>query len=282
MNDKWKKYLSEDAGGMPQIYCDMDGVLVDFEQGIVQQINSDLKMLEARGSDKKLEALRAALSELGRDYVTIDDLRGKSMAVKSLRNYMYARVGDDEEFWANLPWTENGRELWSYISQFKPYILTSPMQKGSERGKEMWIKINLDPIYKPERIHMHHQKYRWAKEDGRPNILIDDWTKNTVPWANSGGIAILHRDSNLGATLESLQQAMEGDPLNERDYQKESEKIKNYNKDRHAYLGTGANKYTDSGGAKPSLPTTRSDGNQLGQLPGQARRDLKPKGPKSK
>mgnify|MGYP003134268229 CR=1 FL=1 len=63
----------------------------------------------------------------------------------------------------------------------------------------------------------------------------------------------------------------------ERNYQGESERIKSYNKDRKTLLGTGANKNVGShGGVKASLPSTRSDGNQLGQMSGQTRRDTKP------
>lgn len=182
-----------------QIYCDMDGVLVDFEQGVVNQINDDLKMLKARASGKRLQALRAALKEIGRDYVTLDDLRGKSTAVKALRNYMYARVGDDEEFWANLPWMPNGKRLWDAIAKHNPHILTSPMQDGSKRGKQIWIENNLKPS--PDKVFMSHEKYNWADES---SVLIDDWSKNTVPWAEKGGIAIKHADSEFDQTLDKL------------------------------------------------------------------------------
>jgi hypothetical protein len=49
---------------------------------------------------------------------------------------------------------------------------------------------------------MSREKYRWAN---KRHILIDDWEKNTIPWEESGGIAILHRDEDLGKTLSSLQ-----------------------------------------------------------------------------
>ena len=61
----------------------------------------------------------------------------------------------------------------------------------------------------------------------------------------------------------------------ERDYQRESERIKSYNKDRHGLLGGGGNSHTGGGDVKASLPSTRSDGNQLGQLPGHPERPPK-------
>ena len=41
--ENWRKYVNEDEESEIQIYCDMDGVLVDFEGGIVDYINKDLR-----------------------------------------------------------------------------------------------------------------------------------------------------------------------------------------------------------------------------------------------
>ena len=255
-----------DVGGPPpnrsdqqlQIYCDMDGVLVDFEQGGVNQINDDLKMLKARASGKRLQTLRTALKEIGRDYVTLDDLRGKSTAVKALRSYMYARVGDDEEFWANLPWMPNGKKLWDTIAHHNPYILTSPMQEGSERGKHIWIKNNLKPL--PKKVYMSHEKYKWADES---SILIDDWSKNTVPWAEHDGIAIKHVDAEIEQTLARLEelevatmdegkerQAPYEGPYGTEPYQKKVKAQRNQN--RKLNIGMGGNKHMEKSHKRPN------------------------------
>ena len=43
MLNKWKNFLKESKDKSTiQIYCDMDGVLVDFEGGAIQYINGDL------------------------------------------------------------------------------------------------------------------------------------------------------------------------------------------------------------------------------------------------
>jgi hypothetical protein len=116
---------------------------------------------------------------------------------------MYGRVGNDADFWANLPWMPNGKELWDFIAPYEPFILTSPMQKGSEIGKAFWIDGNLNPA--PEKVFMSSEKYNWAlDEDGNPNILIDDWSKNTIPWAKKGGIAIQHVKANTSVTVGTL------------------------------------------------------------------------------
>ena len=203
--ESWKSFLKEESGVFPyQIYCDMDGVLVDFEFAALDQINKDLKDESLAG--KYIDKLREKLAELGRDEVIQQDLdkMDKENRLQSARNYMYRRLDDDEEFWANLPWAEGGEELWDYISKFNPYVLTAPMKgEGSKRGKQIWIENNLIP--QPEKVYMSHEKYHWAVNvDDDPNVLIDDFTTNTIPWEEHGGIAILHTDT--ATTIHELEE----------------------------------------------------------------------------
>ena len=205
--ESFQVFINEQDGRLPQIYCDMDGVLVDFEQGVVDQINKDLQMIRKMKDVKNLVKIQRTLDALGRDEVDITHFRGSvSEAEKfdgALRNYMYGRVGNDADFWAHLPWMPNGKELWDFIAPYEPFILTSPMQKGSEIGKAFWIDDNLSPV--PEKVFMSSEKYNWAlDENGEPNILIDDWSKNTVPWAKKGGVAIQHVNANSTQTIETL------------------------------------------------------------------------------
>jgi len=42
--ENWKEYLKENNDMLPyRIYCDMDGVLVDFLGSALEQINNDLQ-----------------------------------------------------------------------------------------------------------------------------------------------------------------------------------------------------------------------------------------------
>ena len=201
--ENFKSFINEQEDSLPQIYCDMDGVLVDFEQGVVDQINKDLQMIRQMEDKKNLVKIQRALDSLGRDEVVLDDMRGKSATSKPVRDYMYGRVGNDADFWAHLPWMPNGKELWDFIAPYEPFILTSPMQKGSEIGKAFWIDSNLSPA--PEKVFMSHEKYNWAlDENGEPSILIDDWSKNIVPWAKKGGISIQHVNAKTSVTIETL------------------------------------------------------------------------------
>ena len=214
--ENWQKYLNEENGVYPyQIYCDMDGVLVDFMSGTLEQINKDLKDEAITG--KNIDKLRKKLAMLGRNEIIKQDLDkiDKKNRLQAARNYMYRRLDDDEEFWANLPWAEGSEELWSYISKFNPYILTAPMKgEGSKRGKERWIEKNLSPV--PQKVFMSHEKYNWAVTDGKPNVLIDDFEINIDPWNNAQKtlnlpqLGILHVASTSGvnSTIQELENLM--------------------------------------------------------------------------
>jgi hypothetical protein len=56
--ENWRKYLNEDINTFPyQIYCDMDGVLVDFEYAAITQINIDIK--DETIVDKRMNKIKA-------------------------------------------------------------------------------------------------------------------------------------------------------------------------------------------------------------------------------
>ena len=186
--ENFRSFITGQESGLPQIYCDMDGVLVDFERGIIGQINKDLKRLRSMPDSKNLIKIETALAKIGRKEVTINDLRGKLETFKPVRDYMYGRVGEDATFWANLPWMPGGKELWAFIAPYKPHILTTPMGGGSEYGKTFWIHENLGKLSDEQEVNMSRRKHKWAlNESGEPNILIDDWDKNLGPWSTSTG-----------------------------------------------------------------------------------------------
>ena len=84
-----------------KIYCDMDGVLVDFERGAVDDINQQL----ASKNPFTPNLVAKSVDELGRNYVELKDIKNNSStSSRAARNYMYALVEDNEEWWATLPW----------------------------------------------------------------------------------------------------------------------------------------------------------------------------------
>jgi len=136
-----------------KIYCDMDGVLVDFERGYEELTGIDL-----RGEFQKGDDFWDPISEKG--------------------------VG----FWAGLKWMPDGQKLWSYLKPFKPDLLSAPSREDSSRiGKHVWVKHKLPGT----KLILRYAKQK--QELATPeSILIDDRQVNIDQWIAAGGVGILH------------------------------------------------------------------------------------------
>ena len=151
-----------------KIFCDMDGVLTDFD-----------KRFEYFGGMVPDEYL--AKFSKSQFWKLIDD-----------------KVGF--EFWAKMPWMPDGKQLWSYIEKYKPMLLSAPSQKPSSRyGKRVWVNDNLPGVKLILAKRENKQDY------SKPNrILIDDRADNIEEWKSKGGIGILH--TSAADTIEKLKQ----------------------------------------------------------------------------
>lgn len=151
-----------------KIFCDMDGVLTDF--------------------DKRFEYFGG---------LTPDEYQAK------FSKSQFWKLIDDKvgfEFWAKMPWMPDGKQLWSYIEKYKPMLLSAPSQKPSSRyGKRVWVKDNLPGVKLILAKRENKQDY------SKPNrILIDDRADNIEEWKSKGGIGILH--TSAADTIEKLKQ----------------------------------------------------------------------------
>jgi len=177
------KSLNENVDSEYVIYCDMDGVLCDFDLGY-----------------EKLTGISTAEA----------NTKGKSYFWELFRK---GAGKNEKDFWSNLPWQPGGRELWKAISPHTPNILSSPaidfslppdQQLSPEynqaiQGKKEWISKNLTNV--GEEIFVPAvQKATFAAPN---HILIDDLEKNITAWEANGGIGILHK--NLPDTLKKLE-----------------------------------------------------------------------------
>ena len=163
----------------PQIYCDMDGVLVDLIAG--------------------------ATKILGYDF-------SKRYGYVSGKHELWDKLAEEKMFWAELPPMPDMKQLWGFISTFQPNILTAVpavrlvWDPPAGIQKAMWCEKNLgisrDRVYAVQR----RDKKLFAKSsDGRPNVLIDDHQNNIQEFKSAGGIAIHHTSaSNSIAELEKI------------------------------------------------------------------------------
>lgn len=169
------------------VYLDMDGVLTNFN-GDFQSIPSNTENLTFEEYDEK---------------------HGK---------YSAWGVIDQEglEWWSEMSWMDDGKELWNYMLQYDPTILSAPSRHpNSAKGKVIWVnrelKLDIETATrspKPNKWHVDSkmilcaQKYLFSKR--YPNsILIDDTKKKITDWRNNGGIGILHTDTK--STLEEFE-----------------------------------------------------------------------------
>ena len=221
--ENWRRF-SEDQEGGPQkykLYCDMDGVLVDFETGVLEYMNrrfqeiaankDDLARLEPDRSNPdytEFKAARKAAEELGGwdveivgAHITRPDEGGSGH--KKVRDLMYRMVENNREVWANLPWIAGGQELWNYIKDFQPEILTAPMGPESERGKEDWCARELGNVP----VNITDDKSPFGQGDGkRIALLIDDREKYRKQFESTGGVTVAHTPGDAGPSIEKLKQ----------------------------------------------------------------------------
>ena len=101
-------------------------------------------------------------------------------------------------FWINLKWKPDGKELWNYVKKYKPTILSAPSQENTSRvGKHDWVKRELPGV----RLILRSAEHK--KDFAAPNhIIIDDREDVIDSWKENGGIGILHK--NTKNTIEQL------------------------------------------------------------------------------
>ena len=155
MMENKKKVINELNEQLPQIYCDMDGVLVDF--------------------DKQFEKASGGIPP--REY---EDKNGK----EAFWNVINEKgVG----FWVGMPWMVNGKQLWDHIKPYNPKLLSAPSRSNESRlGKRLWVKNNIPGT----ELILAYAENKKNYADGN-NILIDDRPSNIDQWKAAGGIGIL-------------------------------------------------------------------------------------------
>lgn len=147
------------------IYCDMDGVLTDFD--------NRTREVGYKGP--------LGYGKYGKDLWKIVIARGVP-------------------FWSKMKWLGDGKKLWNYIEKYNPVILssvgnslTSKLGRNGTQGKKEWLKRELGQKTADYAIITAGKKYEFAKPG---SILIDDSEKHIKEFKEKGGLAILHKSAD--------------------------------------------------------------------------------------
>lgn len=143
-----------------QIFCDLDGVLVNFDKGIY--------------------------NILGKYPKDISDA------------FLWKTVYSTPNFFYNLDWMPDGKELWDYIELYDPPILTGLPGKDGKQQKIAWVDDQIGSHVNVI-VCKSREKCLYAQPG---DILIDDRTKYRHLWEEKGGIFIHHL--NTRDTIKQL------------------------------------------------------------------------------
>lgn len=210
-DDEDDDVLHKMTGRQYKIFCDLDGVLVDF--------------------DKRFRELSG----------------GKGPSDMSTK-HRWSTVARDETFYEHLPWTADGRDLWAAILPLRPDILTGvPTALKAREQKARWCRRELPTVLADakyggvlgviDRLVVNHVDYAgrtrarahevvtghraqkadpvsasdgrrevlvnvltcWSRnkhcESGPDCVLIDDRIDLRDAWIAAGGIFVHHTDA---------------------------------------------------------------------------------------
>jgi hypothetical protein len=151
-----------------RVFLDMDGVLVNFIDGAC--------LMHGKANPWTVGKNRGSYDIGGLLGMTPEEFWGP--------------LGS-HEFWANLSWLDDGREILSaashcaYLSNI--YLLSSPgRETGAYSGKAAWVKREIPDLF--PRLLLSHCKDVVAKPG---HVLVDDYEENCKAFTAAGGTAIL-------------------------------------------------------------------------------------------
>ena len=153
----------------PQIYCDMDGVLADFDQGIIDQIGGKF-------NDKRWVELPVDF------FLNLPPMKDASK--------LWGYIGKYEPFILTaIPRASRG-----------PIAARSAEDKG--RWMKRWFGVSENRMYRVQR--KNKANFAVDGRDGRPNLLIDDHLGNIQEFRKAHGIGVHH--TSASNTIKQLKE----------------------------------------------------------------------------
>jgi len=154
----------ENTAAAYKLFLDLDGVLVDFDAGII-----DILGRPPDGGP-----------------------RGKPIPP----GLMWSSAARAESFYEHLNWMPDGRQLWEFAKALSPIILSGlPRGSWAAPQKRAWCERELGPLV-PVELCMSREKPERAEAltpVGVRPVLVDDRESLAEPFERAGGIFLLHR-----------------------------------------------------------------------------------------
>ena len=163
---------------MPHLYLDQDGVQADFFGAWADMHNVP--------HYKSIPNPEEAINELA----------------NSSSEQVYS-------FFKDLKPLTGGMRIVMWLKDNKiPYTVLSaplrgPFKQESIDGKKHWLD-QYNPGTSSDAIFTSG-KFKYATQDGEPNVLVDDFGRSVEAWSTAGGIAVKHEDSNTAHTIHELE-----------------------------------------------------------------------------
>jgi len=181
--------LSNRTVRLPDVFCDLDGVLCDFETLSSKILGKSVNIIQARKDKEEIA-------------------------------WMWESLKKHEGFYEKLGWMKDGEQLWNAITQYSPTILSGvPRGDWADSQKRKWVAKHLDQKVKVITCFAP-KKIRHCRPG---SIIIDDSERLKIPWEQRGGIYVHHR--NTKKTLQILKRIGLMNPFLDLEKETEQDKI---------------------------------------------------------
>lgn len=147
-----------------KIYFDMDGVLANFDLGVVELAKTKVIRQDSILENEMWDKIRS----VDHFYDKLKIMPG----AKEMFDYIYNIYGDKCEVLTGIPKPHRG-------------IITASEDKTNWMHRELAPSIKVNTVYKENKKNFC---------TGIDCILIDDYEKNIESWIESGGTGILYKD----------------------------------------------------------------------------------------
>ena len=162
-----------------KIFFDMDGVLADFERGVIELCGMEpLPQCAEKRSQSAENEMWQAIKDVGHFYDKLEPMPG----AEEMFDAVYSRYGEKCEILTGIPKPKRGIE-------------SAGDDKKSWMHRILSKEIKVNIVYREE-------KPKFCT--GKDCILIDDLEKNIKEWEAMGGTGILHVDASK--TIEKLKE----------------------------------------------------------------------------